>query len=274
MADQHLPGPEASDLLDGREGDLDDDVGAPGVVGGADRGPGVRVLTVRMPGTLTGAGLHSDLEVIAGERLHDVRDQRHTALTLPGLLGDTHPHRRRESLLNGGVLDLTRMTGRLLGQNSQAPHEIRAGSWRHATESAAHRLEHPAKPSANCFLVFFGDGDDGPAAIPLILSARQDAGPTQLAHKEARGREAQADPFGELAHAQPAVKRHGEEHGGMSRPEPLALGGLLQLLAGRPLRRLLACTTSAISVASSTASSSRDLVGSLPLPFVVVIAVL
>ena len=32
--------------------------------------------------------------------LHDVGDQRHSALTLPGLFGDTNPHASRESLFN------------------------------------------------------------------------------------------------------------------------------------------------------------------------------
>src|SRR5262249_30792336 len=73
---------------------LEDDVGAPGVI--ADLGPSVRVSLIRVRGALTGAGLDVDLDLLRRERLDHVRDQRHAALTLGGLLWDSDLH------VNGG----------------------------------------------------------------------------------------------------------------------------------------------------------------------------
>src|SRR5262249_6080082 len=92
MADQNLARSQPRDLLDGRNRDLGDDVGAPGIVARADAGPRVRVGRVGLSGTLAGPALDRDLDVLLAERRDRVSDDRDPALPLGGLFGDTHPH--------------------------------------------------------------------------------------------------------------------------------------------------------------------------------------
>ena len=100
VADQDLARAQAADLLDGRDGDLGHDVGAPGVVGGADARPGLRVLGVgvaRRPRRRR-TRPRPRAPCAVSER-DDVGDQRHAALALPGLFGNADPQ-SGESLSN------------------------------------------------------------------------------------------------------------------------------------------------------------------------------
>ena len=94
VADQHLALLQLADLLGGRDGDVDDDLGAPGI---ADLGPGLGVLGVGMAGVLAGAGLDHDVDAALGQRRDHGRNQRHAALGRRGFFRDPdlHPVERR-----------------------------------------------------------------------------------------------------------------------------------------------------------------------------------
>ena len=79
MADVDLAGAQAADLVLRRDRDLGDDVRSPGLAGAA---AGVRVGGVGMAGLDPCPGLDDDVDLLTGQRLDDVRYERHAALAL------------------------------------------------------------------------------------------------------------------------------------------------------------------------------------------------
>ncbi len=99
VADQELVRVELADLLGGRGGDAEDDLGAPGDVGVDELGARLRVLGVGVPGRVARAALDQHVDVLVLlQRLDDVRDERDPALPIDGLSGHSDLHLRRRTL--------------------------------------------------------------------------------------------------------------------------------------------------------------------------------
>jgi hypothetical protein len=103
VGDEDLAAVQLGDVAGLGDGDVEDDVGAPGGVGGADRGPGLLVGGVGVAGGLAGPRLDDDVDVLVlRQRFDDVGDQRDTALPSSGLLRHSDLHGAARKIMRSG----------------------------------------------------------------------------------------------------------------------------------------------------------------------------